>query len=161
MWKYSSPGPVTAFHRRRASVFLHASYPSRLHSRCPAMTESPATKPARGDGGQRARNGLRPERNGLLKSFRCKHELQPTHNCQPEEEEVRPGMGRERLGEHLLRGPGRCFPATALFPDDRRCHLLVYTPNIMRNIPEFEKKKNLIFSFVSCVILETTSFLEK
>lgn len=85
--------------------------PSGLRSRCPAMTESPATEPAGGDGGQRARNGLKPEGNGSLKSLRRKHEPQSKHYCQPEEEEVRPGMGRQRLGAHLLRGPGRCFSA--------------------------------------------------
>lgn len=89
--------------------------PSRLRSRCPAMTESPATEPAGVAGGQRARNGLKPEGNGSLRSLRHKHELRSTRHCRPgedeeeEEEEVRPGMGRERLGEHLLRGPGRCF----------------------------------------------------
>ncbi|XP_003962837.1 serine palmitoyltransferase 2-like [Takifugu rubripes] len=69
------------------------------------MTESPATKPAGGDGGQRARNGLKPERNGLLKSFRCKHELQPTHNCQPEEEEVRSSLYRRPFVESYEETP--------------------------------------------------------
>lgn len=88
--------------------------PSRLRCRCPAMTESPATEPAGVDGGQRARNGVKPEGNGSLKGFQRKHELQSTHCCQPDEEKVRPGMGRDKLGEHLLRGPGRCFDAFRL-----------------------------------------------
>ncbi|KAF3844524.1 hypothetical protein F7725_007687 [Dissostichus mawsoni] len=58
------------------------------------MTESPSTKPANGDVCQRVKNGLKPERNGLAKSlYRC-HEKKSKHHGQPEEEEVRPGMGR-------------------------------------------------------------------
>lgn len=59
------------------------------------MTESPATKPADGDVGQRVKNGVKPERNGLLNSLHRCHERQLKHHCHPEEEEeVRPGMGR-------------------------------------------------------------------
>lgn len=58
------------------------------------MTESPATKPANGDVCQRVKNGLNLEKNGVLKSLHRCHEQQPEHHCQPEEEEVRPGMGR-------------------------------------------------------------------
>lgn len=133
--------------------FPTCKLPSRLRSRCPAMTESPATEPSGGDGGQRARNGLKPEGNGSLKSLRHKHELQSTHYCQPEEEEVRPGMGRERLGEHLLRGPGRCALFFGVFfnrwTSDELCHLpsnpskyYWAAPNIIRNILIFEKKKS-------------------
>ncbi len=58
------------------------------------MTESPATKPANGDVCQRVKNGLKPERNGFVRSLHRCHERQPKHHCHPEEEEVRPGMGR-------------------------------------------------------------------
>ncbi|XP_045919159.1 serine palmitoyltransferase 2-like [Micropterus dolomieu] len=51
------------------------------------MTESPATKPANGDVCQRAKNGLKPERNGLARSLHRCHERQPKHHCHPEEEE--------------------------------------------------------------------------
>lgn len=57
------------------------------------MTESPAAEPASGDACQRARNGLKPERNGLLRSLRRCRCRQPKHHCHPEEEEVRPGGG--------------------------------------------------------------------
>lgn len=68
------------------------------------MTESPATKAADGDVGHRAKNGLKPGSNGLLKSLHRCHERQPEHRrCRPEEEEgeeaeVRPGMGRGGWG---------------------------------------------------------------
>ncbi|XP_029316374.1 serine palmitoyltransferase 2-like [Cottoperca gobio] len=52
------------------------------------MTESPATKPANGDVCQRVKNGLKPERNGLVKSLNRCHERQPKLHCHPEEEEV-------------------------------------------------------------------------
>lgn len=82
--------PCTAGRHRVPTCKL----PSRLHNRWPAMTESPATKPANGDVCQRVKNGLKPERNGLLKSLHRCHERQSKHHCHPEEEEVRPGMGR-------------------------------------------------------------------
>lgn len=72
------------------------------------MTESPATKAADGDVGHRAKNGLKPGSNGLLKSLHRCHERQPEHHhCQPEEEEVRPGMGRGGWGKHPPCGPRR------------------------------------------------------
>uniref|UniRef100_A0A8C2ZAQ0 serine C-palmitoyltransferase n=1 Tax=Cyclopterus lumpus TaxID=8103 RepID=A0A8C2ZAQ0_CYCLU len=52
------------------------------------MTESPATKPADGEARPRVKNGLKPERNGLVKSLRRCHERQPKRHCHPEEEEV-------------------------------------------------------------------------
>lgn len=77
------------------------------------MTESPATKAADGDVGHRAKNGLKPGSNGLLKSLHRCHERQPEHHhCQPEEEEgeeeeVRPRMGRGGWGKHPPCGPRR------------------------------------------------------
>ncbi|XP_034433121.1 serine palmitoyltransferase 2-like [Hippoglossus hippoglossus] len=53
------------------------------------MTESPAAKPAAGEGCQRAKNGLKPERNGFVRSLRRCHERQQKRHCHPEEEEVR------------------------------------------------------------------------
>ncbi|KAG7226322.1 hypothetical protein INR49_003074 [Caranx melampygus] len=54
------------------------------------MTESPATKPADGEVCHRVKNGLKPERNGLVKSLHRCHEQQHSKNhCHPEEEEVR------------------------------------------------------------------------
>lgn len=137
--------------------------PSRLRSRCPAMTESPATKRAGGRGDERARNGLKPERNGSLKSLRCKHELQPTHYCQPEEEEeeeVRPGMGRERLGgasaprtRKMLHCIGVVLSWSAL---TFTAHLKHCAANVIKNIPVFESKMwglvGFFFSFQSCMV---------
>lgn len=134
-------------------------FPSRLHSRCPAMTESPASKPSGGGGGQRARNGLRAEGNGLLKSFGCKHELQPTHHWQPEEEEVRPGMGRERLGSICSADPEDAalqrlaFPIISLLILSSETLLEnAHTPSMIRNIPAFEGgKKSHFLVFVSYI----------
>lgn len=58
--------------------------------RGPAMTESPATRAAGGDVGQRAKNGLKPGSNGLLKSL---------HGWRPED-------GEEDGDEAEVRGPG-------------------------------------------------------
>lgn len=66
--------------------------------RGPAMTESPATRAAGGDVGQRTKNGLKTGSNGLLNSL---------HGSRPEDEkadrdeaEVRgPGWDGKRLGE--------------------------------------------------------------
>lgn len=54
------------------------------------MTESPATRAAGGDVGQRAKNGLKPGSNGLLKSL---------HGWRPED-------GEEDGDEAEVRGPG-------------------------------------------------------
>ncbi|KAE8289667.1 Serine palmitoyltransferase 2 [Larimichthys crocea] len=61
------------------------------------MTESPATKPANGDVCQRVKNGLKPERNGLLKSLHRCHERQSKHHCHPEEEEVHAASHHDSL----------------------------------------------------------------
>ncbi|CAB1428539.1 unnamed protein product [Pleuronectes platessa] len=53
------------------------------------MTESPATQPAAGEGCQRVKNGLKPERNGFVRSLHRSRERQHKRHCHPEEEEVR------------------------------------------------------------------------
>lgn len=111
-----SPSKLGYCHRFAPQAGLRASYicklPSRLHNRWPAMTESPATKPANGEACQHVKNGLKPERNGWAKSLHRCHEPQPEHHGQPEEEEVRPGMG---LGEERLVNTRTMLSALSLF----------------------------------------------
>lgn len=62
--------------------YCHRFAPPRIHARYPAMTESPASKPAgKGELFPHARNGLKPERNGFLGSLRrCRGEQQQQQN---------------------------------------------------------------------------------
>lgn len=86
------------------------------------MTESPATQPADGDVCQRAKNGLRPERNGSAKSLRRGHERRAERpRCPPgegeeqeadAEEEVRPGDGTGEERDWCSRGGVRTPPET-------------------------------------------------
>uniref|UniRef100_A0AAQ4P0Y5 Aminotransferase class I/classII large domain-containing protein n=1 Tax=Gasterosteus aculeatus aculeatus TaxID=481459 RepID=A0AAQ4P0Y5_GASAC len=62
------------------------------------MTESPATQPADGDVCQRAKNGLRPERNGSAKSLRRGHERRAERpRCPPGEGEEQEADAEEEV----------------------------------------------------------------
>lgn len=52
------------------------------------MTEIPATKPDNGEACHRGKNGLKPGRNGCVKTLYCCHEQLPEHHSLSRDEEV-------------------------------------------------------------------------
>uniref|UniRef100_A0A7N9AW60 serine C-palmitoyltransferase n=1 Tax=Mastacembelus armatus TaxID=205130 RepID=A0A7N9AW60_9TELE len=79
------------------------------------MTESSATKPANGEVCPQVKNGLKPERNGWVKSVHPYHERQPKHQSHPgEQEEEKEVHAASRHGRLYNRPFVECFEETPM-----------------------------------------------
>lgn len=97
--------------------YCHRFAPPRIHARYPAMTESSASKAAgNGEACPHARNGLKPERNGFLRSLhRRRGEQQQNRYKDQDGEEVRPGRyRRDGTAEEPLRAAANAVRSSRL-----------------------------------------------